>query len=135
ATEAHNYHLPYGTDIFEAEAVAAKSAELASGEGAEVVVLPCIPFGVNTGQLDIKLDINLYPSTQMAILDDIIETLDRQNIHKLLILNSHGGNNFKPILRELGAKYPAMLLTFCNWFQAMDKSKYFDYPNGDHADE
>lgn len=135
ATEAHNYHMPYGTDIYEAEAVAAKAAELANSDGADAIVLPCIPFGVNTGQRDIKLDINLYPSTQMAILDDVIETLSRQGICKLMILNSHGGNNFKPILRELGAKYPSMLLTFCNWFQSMDKSNYFDHPDGDHADE
>jgi creatinine amidohydrolase len=135
ATEAHNYHLPYGTDVFEAEEIAAKAGQMAAHEGAEVVVLPCIPFGVNTGQRDIKLDINLYPSTQAAILNDIIEVLDLQHIHKLLILNSHGGNNFKPILRELGARYPAMFLTFCNWFQALDKSQYFDHPDGDHADE
>jgi creatinine amidohydrolase len=135
ATEAHNYHLPYGTDIFEAEEIAAKAGDLAAHKGAEVIVLPCIPFGVNTGQRDIKLDINLYPSTQAAILNDVIEVLDRQHIHKLLILNSHGGNNFKPILRELGAHYPRMFLTFCNWFRALDKSRYFDHPDGDHADE
>jgi creatinine amidohydrolase len=135
ATEAHNYHLPYGTDIYEAEEVAAKAGELAAQEGADVTILPCIPFGVNTGQRDIKLDINLYPSTQAAILKDIIEVLDRQNIHKLLILNSHGGNNFKPILRELGAKYAEMFLAFCNWFQSLDKNRYFDHPDGDHADE
>jgi creatinine amidohydrolase len=29
ATEAHNYHLPYGTDIIEAEEVAGEAARLA----------------------------------------------------------------------------------------------------------
>ncbi|MDR8394018.1 creatininase family protein [Aliifodinibius sp. S!AR15-10] len=135
ATEAHNYHLPYATDIIEADRIAAEASRLAWEEGAKIMILPTIPFGVNTGQTDIKLDINLHPSTQAAILDDIIEVLDRQGIHKLLILNSHGGNNFKPMLRELGVKYPDMFLTFCNWFQAVDKSKYFTRPDGDHADE
>ncbi|MDZ7693010.1 MAG: creatininase family protein [Balneolaceae bacterium] len=65
----------------------------------------------------------------------MIEVLDRQGIHKLLVLNSHGGNKFKPLLRELGVKYPNMLLTFCNWFQSLDKSKYFTHFDGDHADE
>ena len=32
ATEAHNYHLPYGTDVFEAEALAAESTRLAALE-------------------------------------------------------------------------------------------------------
>lgn len=135
ATEAHNFHLPYATDVLEGEEVAAEAGRKAWEQGAKIKILPCIPFGVNTGQTDIKLDINLNPSTQAAILDDIIEVLDRQNIHKLLILNSHGGNNFKPIVRELGVKYPKMFISFCNWFQAMDKSKFFDHPEGDHADE
>ena len=134
ATEAHNYHLPYGTDNIEADFIAAASAQLAWDAGAKIIVLPTIPFGVNTGQADITLDINLNPSTQLAILTDIIEVLNRQGIYKLLILNSHGGNDFKTMLRELGLKFPTMFLCTCNWFQCLDKSMYFDQ-QGDHADE
>ena len=134
ATEAHNYHLPYGTDNYEAEAIAYKSAEIAWKKGTKVIVLPPVPFGENTGQADIYLDINLNPSTQMAILDDIITVLDRQGIKKLMVLNSHGGNNFKPLLRELGLKFPNMFLCFSNWFQSLDKKDFFDN-EGDHADE
>ena len=134
ATEAHNYHLPYATDVFESDALAAESTRLAWEKGSKVIVLPTIPFGVNTGQSDIYLDINLNPSTQLAILMDVAEVLNRQGIKKLLIFNSHGGNNFKPLIRELGLKYPEMFICFSNWFQSMDKTKYFD-KEGDHADE
>ena len=134
ATEAHNYHLPYATDVYESDALAAESARLAWEKGSKVIVLPSIPFGVNTGQSDIYLDINLNPSTQLAILMDIVEVLNRQGIKKLLIFNSHGGNNFKPLVRELGLKYPEMFICFSNWFQSMDRMKYFDI-EGDHADE
>lgn len=134
ATEAHNYHLPYATDVIEADRIAAAAAEIAWNKGAKIIVLPTIPFGVNTGQADIKLDVNIYPSTQMAILCDIIEMLNRQNIKKLLILNSHGGNDFKTLIRELGLKYPQMFLATCNWYQALNKKDFFD-EMGDHADE
>ncbi|MEM9328692.1 MAG: creatininase family protein, partial [Bacteroidota bacterium] len=134
ATEAHNYHLPYGTDVFESEAIAAESARLAWKQGARVIVLPSIPFGVNTGQSDIYLDINLNPTTQLAILDDIATVLSRQGLRKLMILNSHGGNNFKPLVRELGLRFPEMFICFTNWFQSLDKSQYFEN-EGDHADE
>lgn len=134
ATEAHNYHLPYATDVIEADRIAAAAAEIAWNKGAKIIVLPTIPFGVNTGQADIKLDVNIYPSTQMAILSDIIEMLNRQNIKKLLILNSHGGNDFKTLIRELGLKYPQMFLATCNWYQALNKKDFFD-EMGDHADE
>ena len=52
----------------------------------------------------------------------------------MLIFNSHGGNEFKPILRELGLQYPDMFLAFTNWYTCLDKAKYFDH-DGDHADE
>jgi creatinine amidohydrolase len=134
ACEAHNYHLPYGTDIIESEEIAAESASLAWAQGAKVIVLPAIPFGVNTGQFDVTLDINMNPSTQLAVLRDVIEVLDRQGIHKLIILNSHGGNDFKTMIRELGLKFPKMFLCSCDWFKAMDQKEFFTNKD-DHAGE
>ncbi|GHB58086.1 creatininase family protein [Persicitalea jodogahamensis] len=134
ATEAHNYHLPYGTDVYEADHIAAESARIAWEWGAKVIVLPTVPFGVNSGQTDILLDINMHPSTQLAVLNDVVEVLDRQGIRKLLVLNSHGGNDFKPMLRELGVKYPRMHLSFCFWFNILNRNDYFE-EKGDHADE
>ena len=134
ATEAHNYHLPYATDNYQADALAAETARIAWEAGCRPVVLPTVPFGVNTGQSDIYLDINLNPSTQLAILFDVVETLNRQGLRKLLIFNSHGGNNFKPLVRELGLKFPKMFISFCFWAQALDKTQYFE-ALGDHADE
>ncbi|MBT8291170.1 MAG: creatininase family protein [Muriicola sp.] len=134
ATEAHNYHLPYGTDIYEADHLAAEAAKLAWEKGAKPIVLPTIPFGVNTGQSDIYLDINLNPSTQLAILADIITVLERQGIQKLLLFNSHGGNNFKALVRELGLKFPTMFLCVSNWFKALENADYI-VEKGDHADE
>ncbi|MBC8192080.1 MAG: creatininase family protein [Candidatus Marinimicrobia bacterium] len=134
ATEAHNLHLPYATDVLQSDHLAAEAARLAHEQGANVMVLPTIPFGVNTGQTDIYLDINLNPSTMTAIVGDVLETLDRQGVRKFLIFNSHGGNDFKPILRELGLQYPDMFMAFTNWFSTVDKSQYFEN-DGDHADE
>ena len=133
ATEAHNYHLPYATDNYQSDYVAAEAARKAWEQGAKVVVLPNIPFGVNTGQLDITLDINLNPSTQLAILRDVVQVLARQGIPKLVILNGHGGNDFRQILRELQAEFPTVFLSTLNWFKAADRSQYFTAP-GDHAD-
>ena len=134
ATEAHNYHLPYATDNMQVEYVAAEAARKAWEQGANVVVLPNIPFGVNTGQLDITLDMNLNPSTQLAILRDLVQVLARQGIPKLVVLNGHGGNDFRQILRELQAEFPTVFLSTLNWFRAADRNQYFAAA-GDHADE
>lgn len=134
ATEAHNYHLPYATDNYQVEALAAEAGRLAWEQNVKVTILPAIPFGVNTGQSDIKLDMNLNPSTQLVILRDLITVLNRQGIKKLLVLNGHGGNNFKPLLRELGLEFPEMFLSLCNWFQIAKNEVRFQ-EDGDHADE
>jgi creatinine amidohydrolase len=134
ACEAHNYHLPYGTDIIEAEHVAAESARIAWEKGAKAVVLPAIPFGVNTGQFDVLLDMNMNPSTQLAVLRDVVDVLNRQGIYKLVILNSHGGNDFRTMIRELGLKFPNMFLSACNWYQSVDQKNFFENKD-DHAGE
>jgi len=133
ATEAHNYHLPYGTDVYECDYFAAESARVASAAGARVVALPTIPFGVNTGQLDIPLCINMNPSTQALVLRDVVSSLEQQGIHKLLILNGHGGNDFRQMIREL---QPATRVFLCavNWWQIIDGRDYFD-DLGDHGGE
>lgn len=134
ATEAHNYHLPYGTDIIEADHVAAEAARISWENGVKVVVLPTVPFGVNTGQFDVKLDINMNPTTQLYVLRDIVEVLNRQGIYKLIILNSHGGNDFKTMIRELGLQFPKMFLCACNWYQSVDQKQFFENKD-DHAGE
>ncbi len=134
ATEAHNYHLPYATDNIQCDAIAAAAAGVAWGRGARVAVLPCVPFGVNTGQLDIPFCINMNPSTQTAVLADIIASLAGQGIPKMSILNGHGGNNFRQQLRELQAEFPEVFLSVVDWFKVLDHREIFDAP-GDHADE
>jgi creatinine amidohydrolase len=46
----------------------------------------------------------------------------------------HGGNDFRQLLRETGLDFPDMILATCNWFQSVDKGKFFE-KGGDHADE
>ncbi len=133
ATEAHNYHLPYGTDVMECDAVAAESARRAWEAGARVIVLPTVPFGVNTGQLDIELCLNMNPSTQAALLRDLVGALEGQGIRKLVLLNGHGGNDFRQMIRELQPVTTVFLCTL-NWYTCVDPAGYFDEP-GDHAGE
>ena len=133
ATEAHNYHLPYGTDVIESDAVAAESARRAWERGTRVLVLPCIPFGVNTGQLDIPFCMNMNPSTQAAVLADVTSVLDAHGVGKLVILNGHGGNDFRLMIRELQPKV-RLFLCMINWYSCLDPKPFFTEP-GDHAGE
>lgn len=131
ATEAHNFHLPYGTDTIQVEAVAAESARQAWEQGSRCIVLPPVPFGSNAQQVDIPHTINLNPTTQAFVLSDLVESLEAQGLSKLLILNGHGGNDFRPMIRELQAKTEVFLSTM-SWFALPEVREHFPEP-GDHA--
>jgi creatinine amidohydrolase len=133
ATEPHNFHLPYSTDNYETAAIAERAAEIAWKQGAKVIVLPTVPFGVNTGQIDLRLALNMNPSTQLALLTDIASAISGQGVRKLLILNGHGGNDFRQMIRELGTRVNLFICTI-NWWTCVSSKDYFDEP-GDHAGE
>jgi creatinine amidohydrolase len=135
ATEPHNLHLPYGTDIFEAETIAGRACEAAFERGARVTMLPAIPYGTDTNQMAFPLAINLNPSTLLQVIRDIVDSLAAHQIVKLLFLNSHGGNDFKPVLRELYGKTPVRLF-LCDWYRmATDVEKQIFSTRDDHAGE
>jgi creatinine amidohydrolase len=135
ATEPHNLHLPYGTDIFEGTIVGEQLCEAAWQQGARVVLLPTIPYGTETNLHRFPLAINVNPSTLFAFVTDVIQSLARSGIRKIVLLNSHGGNEMKPLLRELADKSLAHLF-LCNWYQTLSDA----YPTifthrEDHAGE
>ena len=133
ATEAHNYHLPYATDNLQAEHIAIEAARLAWELGTRSIVLPTVPFGVQTGQLDIPLCLNMNPSTQGLLLRDLAESVARAGIQKLVLLNGHGGNHFRQTIRELQPQVD-VLICAVDWWKVVDAKAYFTEP-GDHAGE
>lgn len=136
ATEPHNLHLPYGTDTLQAEAIGTRVCEAAWNRGAKVVMLPAIPYGTETNQAQCRLSMNVNPSTLGYVIKDLVDSLAGHGIHKLLILNSHGGNEFKPLLREMNGKTPVRLF-LCDWFRGIssDVQKQIFDEAGDHAGE
>ena len=133
AMEAHNFHLPYATDNIESDAIAAESARIAWEAGASVIVLPTVPFGENTGQADIPFCINMNPSTQLALLRDVALGIARHGTRKLVILNGHGGNDFKQMIRELQLDVQLFICQL-NWYASVDAKAFFT-DLGDHAGE
>jgi creatinine amidohydrolase len=135
ATEAHNRHLPYATDVIEATRIAERSAELAFARGAAVAVLPTIPFGNNEQQLDQACTISIRTATAHAILNDVARSLVRQKIDRLLIVNGHGGNQFQPLVRDVQSEHK-LLIVVANFYDLVPEAKQaiFEKP-GDHADE
>jgi creatinine amidohydrolase len=137
ATEPHNYHMPYGTDTFQVEEIGQRACEQAYKKGAKVLLLPAVPFGVNTNHLQVKgaLALSVTPTTLLKILADLVDSLERQGVKKLVLLNGHGGNELKPLMRELHHR-TKLFLCLCDWYRMVsDQLKGIFKNSGEHADE
>jgi creatinine amidohydrolase len=71
----------------------------------------------------------------LAVLGDVVRSLARQHIDRLVLLNAHGGNQFQPLVRDLQSQH-GVLIVVANFYEmAPDvKRAAFESP-GDHADE
>jgi len=136
ATEAHNWHLPHGTDTMEATALAERAAGLANGRGARCVVLPTVPFGNNNTQLTQVATITMRTRTQQLVLFDVADSLAKQGIDRLVVLNFHGGNDFKAIIRDVMLDVPVFIVLVNGYQLAPDvlRAVVGESRNG-HADE
>jgi creatinine amidohydrolase len=136
ATEPHNLHLPYGTDTIQVTSLARAACADAAAKGAPVWLLPAIPFGAETNMMRFPMTINVNPSTLGRMIGDIIESLEKHGVKKLVLLNGHGGNDLKWVLREWFGKADVHVF-ICHWFRMIGdvRAEVLDNLEGDHADE
>lgn len=136
ATEPHNLHLPYLTDAILSHDVAVDAATIALEQyGHRCMVMPPVTFGSqNPGQRELKFCVHARYETQLAILRDTVGSLHHQGMRRLLIVNGHGGNSFKNMIRDLAVDFPDFLIASSEWYRVLPARDYFEQP-GDHADE
>jgi len=118
ATEPHNFHLPYGTDRFEGDAVGRAAVAWADERGGRVILLPTLPYGIESNMSALPFAMNLNPTTMIAVVRDLVESLRSSGVRKVLLLNMHGGNEPKSILRELYNQVDVHLFV-CNWYEVV----------------
>lgn len=136
STEPHNGHLPYCTDMLATQAIAFEVCQMVHERGVNVMVLPGIPLGSqNPGQAELPFCIHTSQATQFAVLSDIVKSLKRQGIKKLLIMSGHGGNIFKGMIRDLMIDDPEFIIAHNEWFAFIPRAGYFEEKDDDHAGE
>jgi creatinine amidohydrolase len=135
ATEPHNLHLPYATDTLQVETIADLACARAWEAGARVVRLPALPYGTETNLARFPFAMNLNPTTVAAVVTDLVDSLAASGLRKCVLLNGHGGNDLKWILRQLYGRTPVHLF-LSNWYKvgADHHGRIFEDP-GDHAGE
>lgn len=133
ATEAHNLHLPEGQDILHTTYVARRCCETAWEQCQSVICLPTLPFGVDCNQMAYPLAIHVSQANLDAMLRDIIGSLRKHGIRKIVLMNGHGGNNFDAFIRQIQADMDVFVF-LCDWW-TVGADKYdeiFTKPD-DHA--
>jgi creatinine amidohydrolase len=86
--ESHGPHLPFGTDALTAYLVALEVAKRVPG----TAVLPPVNYGVSEHYKDFPFTVSLQFDTETAIIRDILESVYREGIRKVFIMNGHDGN-------------------------------------------
>lgn len=84
-------HAPMG-DYLCAERMAELIARRAAAQGQRTLVAPVLPFGGADVFGSVPGAIALQPATLAAVLTDLIESLLRHGLTRLIVLNGHGGN-------------------------------------------
>ncbi len=96
--EDHGQHLPMG-DYLLAEPLALRIAEAAMAAGVPTFVAPCLPFGVADYFGSSPGGMAISAESFRAVLSDLLATLQRHGLTRIIILNGHGGN--VPVIHEV----------------------------------
>src|SRR5260370_27016202 len=123
--------MPNGTGNFQVEPIGQRACERGYQAGSRVVLLPTVPYGVNTNHLQVPgaLACSVTPTTLLHLITDLVDALERQGVRKLVLLNGHGGNELKPLMRELHHR-TGVFLCLCDWYRMAADAypKIFEQP-------
>jgi len=102
--EQHSKYLPVGTDGLLGERLVRDAAEKAD---CKVWVLPGLPYGYSPHHSNFPGCITLKQETLKDILKQICVSVSESKGHRILIVNSHGGNqtSLQAAVNELGEEY------------------------------
>ncbi len=83
---------PMGTDSLLAEWLASTLCEAIRRRGCSAAVLPTLYYGAS-GEWSGYAEVSVKRSTLASVVLDIAESLERQGVERLVIVNGHGGNS------------------------------------------
>jgi len=130
--ESHGDHLPFGTDSLTAYLLALEVAQRVPN----TAVLPPLPYGMSEAYKEFPLTVSLRPETETAIIGDILESLNREGIKKVFILNGHDGNiaSIEMASRTVKAAHPGMkIVSLDAWWNTLGQllpPDFFEVWNG-----
>jgi len=115
ATEQHGAHLPLATDRIIGE----HFASLLNREMNErILILPCVQVGCSDHHMGFPGSLSLSHDTFSAVAIDIINSVLHHGFRKIILLNSHGGNQgiMQVIVEQVGFANPDASIIGLTWW-------------------
>jgi creatinine amidohydrolase len=118
--ENHGDHLPFGSDyIFPLEL-----AKRVAIKFKNLIIFPPIPYGVSSHHKKFYMTMSIGTKTLISIIEDLLESVYNNGVHKILIINGHDGN-IAPIeiaSRNTKDKYPNITIACLeSWWELIGK--------------
>ncbi|MDQ0189959.1 creatininase family protein [Alicyclobacillus cycloheptanicus] len=107
---AHEQHGPHMNESCDAVLAEQMARRLVDRLAPYAVMTPAIPFGISIHHIHFPGTITMRPETLIAVLRDVVWSLQQHGLEQFLIVNSHGGNQSllsvasAQLSVELGAK-------------------------------
>jgi creatinine amidohydrolase len=107
AIEAHGPHLPLGTDIIIAEAMARAGADRLSARGLEVVLLPTLPVAPAPFAAAFAGTLDTAPAATTTLITGVARSLGRHGVRVIVIANAHHDPAHVEAIRDAVAQIDA----------------------------
>lgn len=129
STEQHGLHLGVGSDWIQAWEIARRV-----GERTGAPVLPVMPYGVSGHHKEFPGTITLTPDTLQMVVYDVLESLDRYGVERVVFMNGHGGNigALTGAINEAREDF-GMLCAICHWWDILAEKDLWGHPTEEHA--
>ena len=88
ATEQHGRHAPLGTDSFIALEMSVRIAQIINA-----LVAPPLTIGYSPQHLSFPGSMTLSVDTFRRLVSEMVESLIKHRLKKIIFLNAHGGNS------------------------------------------
>lgn len=127
STEQHGPTGFIGTDALCPEILAYGISEKRAAQGDDVMIGPTLSIGMAQHHLGFAGSVTLRPSTMMAMVQDVVNSLAKHGFTRFFFLNGHGGNiatlsaTYSEIYAEhslgrAGDNRPSLRCKTVNWF-------------------
>jgi len=129
AMEQHGLHLGVGADWIQAWTISKRASEKSGA-----LLLPVMPYGVSGHHKEFPGVITLDPLTLEQVTYEILASLDRNGVDRVVFMNGHGGN--------LGALTGAAkrarddfgtMCAIVHWWDVLANRDIFGHPAEEHA--